>query len=249
MKDTLTQAQQRTRAYWFADGLNEIVSGIFAALYGGLILLRTRTESGIVQKDMLDTILNIFLLVGIFLTPLLLRWMKERSTYPRSGYVAYPELKPAERLRRGIPAIITVSLLVVLLSVSIIASAQTRLYAFASMTWLPTATSVLFGVLFIRSAQANGLLRHFLLGGISIVTGIWLGWRSLPLINRLSLGLFAGDGFGPMPPETASVMQDLMTTVYSNAALLLIVIGIAAWVLGMVARAHYLRETKNARSE
>ncbi len=251
MKDTLTQVQQRARAYWFADGLNEIISGIFAALYGGLILilLRTRAESGAAQKDMLSTTANIFLLVGVFLTPVLLRWMKERSTYPRSGYVAYPELKPAERLRRVIPAMIITFLLVVLLAVSMLASAHARLWVFASMTWLPTAMGVLFGVILIRSARATGLSRHFLLGCLSLVTAAWLGWRSLPLMSRLSLGLFAGDGFGPMPPETAWVMQDLMTAVYSNAALLLILMGIAALVLGMVARYNYLREIKNARPE
>lgn len=249
MKDTLTQAQQRARAYWFADGLNEIISGIFAALYGGLILLATRAESGTPQKDMLDTTANIFLLVGVFLIPVLLRWMKERSTYPRSGYVAYPELKTAERLRRVIPSIIIAFLLVVLLAASLLASGHVRLWLVESMTWLPTAISVLFGVLFIRSAQATGLSRHFLLGGISLATGAWLGWRSLSLMNRLSMDLFAGNGFGPMPAETAWVMQDLMTAVYSNAALLLIIMGITALVLGMLARYNYLRETKNVRLE
>ena len=249
MKDPLTQVQQRARAYWFADGLNEIVSGIFAALYGGLMLLESRAESGTPQKDMLSTTGDIFLLVGVFLSIFLLRWMKERSTYPRSGYVAYPELKFAERLRRVIPIMIIVSLLVVLLAISMLASVHARLWVFASMTWLPTAISLLFGVIFIRSARETGLTRHFLLAGISLVTAIWLGWRSLPLMSRLSLGLFVGDGFGPMPPETAWVMQDLMTTVYSNAALWLIVMGIAAFILGALARYNYLREIKNARPE
>ena len=249
MKDTLTQVQQHARAYWFADGLNEIVSGIFAALYGGLILLITRAESGAPPKDMLSTTADIFLLVGVFLTPVLLRWMKERGTYPRSGYVAYPELKFAERLRRVIPAMIIAFLLVVLVATFIIASAQTRLWVFASMAWLPTAMGVLFGVIFIRSARETGLTRHFLLGSISLATAIWLGWRTLPFLSRISLGMFAGDGFGPMPPETAWVMQDLMTTVYSNAALLLIIMGIAAFILGALARYNYLREIKNARPE
>jgi len=249
MKDTLTQVQQHARAYWFADGLNEIVSGIFAALYGGLILLITRAESGAPPKDMLSTTADIFLLVGVFLTPVLLRWMKERGTYPRSGYVAYPELKFAERLRRVIPAMIIAFLLVVLVATFIIASAQTRLWVFASMAWLPTAMGVLFGVIFIRSARETGLTRHFLLGSISLATAIWLGWRTLPFLSRISLGMFAGDGFGPMPPETAIVTQDLVTTVYSNAAWLLIVMGIAAFILGALARTHYLREIKNARPE
>jgi hypothetical protein len=249
MKDSLTQAQQRARAYWFADGLNEIISGIFATLYGGLILLATRAKSGAAQKDMLDTTVNIFLLVGVFLTPILLRWMKERSTYPRSGYIAYPELKTAERLRRVIPVMIIAFLLVALLAASLLASAHVRLWVFTSMAWLPTAMCVLFGVFFIRSAQATGLSRHFLLGCLSLVTAAWLGWRSLPLMSRLSLGLFAGDGFGTMPLGTASVMQDLMTAVYSNAALWLILMGVSALVLGMVARYNYLRETKNARPE
>jgi len=249
MKDTLTQVQQHARAYWFADGLNEIVSGIFAALYGGLILLITRAESGAPPKDMLSTTADIFLLVGVFLTPVLLRWMKERGTYPRSGYVAYPELKFAERLRRVIPIMIIVSLLVVLLAISMLASVHARLWVFASMTWLPTAMSVLFGVIFIRSARETGLTRHFLLGSISLATAIWLGWRTLPFLSRISLGMFAGDGFGPMPPETAIVTQDLVTTVYSNAAWLLIVMGIAAFILGALTRTHYLREIKNARPE
>jgi hypothetical protein len=249
MKDTLTQVQQRTRAYWFADGLHEIGIGIFAALYGGLILLRTRAESGTAQKDILSTTVDFLLTVGVFSMYFLIRWMKERSTYPRSGYVAYPELKTAEQLRRVIPFMIIALFLVVLLAVSQLVSAHARLWFLASMAWLPTAISVLFGVFFIRSAQATGLSRHFLLGCLSLVTAAWLGWRSLPLMSRLSLGLVEGNVMGPMPPETASVLQDIMIAVYSNAALMFILMGIVALVLGMVARYNYLRETKNARLE
>ena len=249
MKDTLTQVQQRARAYWFADGLYEIVSGIFAAILGGFILLESRVESGTPQADLLSNTANVFLLLGAFLTPVLLRWMKERVTYPRSGYVAYPELKTAERLRRGIPAMIIAFLLAALIATSILASAQTRLWVMESVVWLPTAMGVLFGVILIRSAQATGLSRHFLLGGVSFVTVAWLGWRTLPFMGRLSLGMFAGSGFDPMSAEAASVTQDLMTAMYSNAALWLILMGIAALVLGMVARYNYLREIKNARPE
>ena len=249
MKDTLTQTQQRTRAYWFADGLNEIVSGIFVAILGGFILLESRAENGTPQADMLSNAANIFLLLGAFLIPVLLRWMKERVTYPRSGYVTYPELKTAERLRRGIPAMVIAFLLAVLLAIFTLASAQTRLWVMESVVWLPTAMGVLFGVILIRSAQATGLSRHFLLGCLSLVTAAWLGWRSLPLMSRLSLGLVEGNGMGPMSPEAASVTHEIMTAVYSNAALWLILMGIAALVLGMVARYNYLRETKNAHPE
>lgn len=248
MKETLTHVQQRARAYWFADGLNEIVGGLFAATLGALIWWQSRLQDT-PQADVLSTAANLFLLAGVFLLPVLLRWMKERVTYPRSGYVAYPEMKPAERLKRGIPAMLIGFLLAALIVISTLASSQTRLWAIALLIWLPTLMGVLVGGRLLQTARATGLLRQFVLGGISIVTAAWLGWRSYPLTRLLSPGLLDGSITESMPAGTAAVMQTLVTAMYSNVAILLIVVGGGVLILGAVARLRYLKETANARPE
>jgi hypothetical protein len=243
MKDTLTQVQQRARAYWFADGLNEIVGGTFAALLGALILLQTSLQSA--QADILSTVTNMLLLAGAVSIPLLLRWMKERITYPHSGYVAYPELKPAERLKRGAPAILLALVLAVLIAGSILASPITRLWAMVCLVWMPSLMGVLVGAGIFRSARETGLTRQAWLGGLSILTALWLGWRSFPLMNLLTPALTAGRITEPMPMQTAAVMQTLMAAMYANVAFLLIIVGGAALILGVVAHVRYLKETHN----
>jgi len=243
MKDTLTHVQQRARAYWFADGLNEIVGGAFAALLGMLILLQNYLQSA--QADILSTLTDMFLLAGVVSIPLLLRWMKERVTYPRSGYVAYPQLQPADRLKQGIPAILLALALVGLVAGSILASPITRLWAMACLVWIPSLMGVLVGTGLFRSARETGLTRQAWLGGISILTALWLGWRSFPLMHLLTPGLTAGRITEPMPSQAAAVMQILMAAMYANVAFLLIIVGGMALILGVAARVRYLKETRN----
>jgi hypothetical protein len=249
MQDTLAQVQRRARAYWFADGLNEILAGLFALLLGGLLLLESRVGRETPQAQMLSSIVTMVLAMGALGLPFLLRWMKERLTYPRSGYVAHPDLRPAERLRRLLPGLGIALVLLVLLAASFIASPRVRLFSFSALLWFPAAFAFLFALLMYRTAHATGLRRQYLLSALSLAMAGYLTWRSWPLMTGLSPDMFEGNAFSSMPAEIAALTQSLMTALLAHTGLLLMVIGAAVLLLGIVARYRYLLETRDGRPE
>ena len=247
MDSTIVKVQQRTRAYWFADGLNEILSGTFALILGVLILLKNHFQSTSLGEFFSITV-NIFLLAGALSMPVLLRRAKEHITYPHSGYVAYKALTRSERVKQGLPVIMSFLLFVILIAISILVSVQTRLWAMAMIIWLPELMGIVAGVIFLRLAQQTGLLRQAVLSGVSFVTVVWLGWRSSPLLGLLSLKLTEGSGWGVMPAQVGAVMRVLMMSLYNDTAFLLIILGCAALISGVVGRLQYLKERHNVRS-
>jgi hypothetical protein len=83
------EAKLRARDYWYVDGLARIVLGMGTVLFGGIIWLyfsRLHFKFGI------GVALTVALFVIVISHRALLGWLKERVTYPRTGYV--PPLDP-----------------------------------------------------------------------------------------------------------------------------------------------------------
>ncbi len=96
--------QQRTRGYWFIDGIAEVVGGAALAVVGLPLLLASRY--GIAWLTTLDLVIMILLFPA---TARGVRFLKNRITHSRTGYVRYP--RPARSPRRR--ALTLVLLLVV----------------------------------------------------------------------------------------------------------------------------------------
>jgi hypothetical protein len=94
MKDTLSNevgtmneiaaAQRRATGYWFVDGLAEIAGGTATLLVGALLYLAVRTG-----VEGLATVAMGVLIVAFPVSAWVVRVLKERITYPRTGFVAY----------------------------------------------------------------------------------------------------------------------------------------------------------------
>jgi len=101
MKDTLPSevgtmneiaaAQRRATGYWFVDGLAEIAGGTATLLVGALLYLAVRTG-----VEGLATVAMGVLIVAFPVSAWVVRVLKERITYPRTGFVAYA---PPSRVR------------------------------------------------------------------------------------------------------------------------------------------------------
>jgi len=81
----IERTQQRTRGYWYSDGITELVGGVALALVGLPMIVASRT--GI---DALSTIALIGMIVLFPLSARAIRYLKDRITHQRTGYVKYP---------------------------------------------------------------------------------------------------------------------------------------------------------------
>ena len=111
MTEQMDRITRSTRKYMYDDGLFEIASGLILLLVGlGLFSWIAFTDISSVLGIVLIAAILILAVSGGLLTKRAVEAVKERLTYPRTGYVAYKQEEP----RQSRLVVITTSLLATL---------------------------------------------------------------------------------------------------------------------------------------
>ncbi len=206
MKSPLETAQKRTRRYWYEDGLPELAAG-------GVICLMALVNLAVARlappdwKGWLSAIgLPLIVVGGGILARALILRLKERLTYPRSGYLVYPRAKPSRRFLTagvGIGAAFIVAVLTAWLS----AAKSERL--------IPALTGLFAALLILFLGMRVGLVRFYLLAVWQFGWGLAGSRLNLPapydlvlFFGSLGFGLLVSGGFtllrylraNPLPP-------------------------------------------------
>ncbi|MCL4487912.1 MAG: hypothetical protein M1132_08855 [Chloroflexi bacterium] len=174
---------QRTRRYWYLDGISDAAMGLFLLLLGLLFVGESVTPPGSPLWLLWGTAGPLLLVGGAVAVGWLVRVLKERYTYPRAGYVTF-EKQGSRRVARALAGF----LLAAIIGAGI-AVATHRL----------EHISFLYGLVFLGAfgylSYRLGLRRYLLLAAWSLVLGI------TPLVFSLSLDqegalFFIGVGAG-----------------------------------------------------
>jgi hypothetical protein len=102
METQIAEAPRRTAGYWYADGLVEIGTGLLFLLLAGLFALEGLAPAGSLPPLFSALGFPAILLGGMLVAGLALRALKQRLTFPRTGYVAYPRTRPARKVLAGV---------------------------------------------------------------------------------------------------------------------------------------------------
>jgi hypothetical protein len=176
MNQDIDQVIQRTRQYWFSDGIVELSVGLLFLILGLYFYL----QSLLVPGSSLLIILQVgfvFLLIGsIFLSRHLVAKLKSRLTTPRTGYVSYKRASKKQR---------TLSIAVVCLIAVI--NAVLFLSTPLSINWVPAISGLIVGSLWLISALRVGLLRFYLQAILAYLLGALLSFTNLDLNQNLAL--------------------------------------------------------------
>ncbi len=102
MADLLHQARRRALQYWAEDGVPDVYAGLLFLLFAGLRLLAQWAD---LRQQATLRAMAFFgsmavLLAGALLGRFIIHAVKQRVTYPRTGYVAYTTPSPRERRRQ-----------------------------------------------------------------------------------------------------------------------------------------------------
>jgi hypothetical protein len=159
--DELTHYKRRAIRYWFEDGLGELLIGaIFLAFglfnYAITVLSRRSPLAYLLGLALLPLILGGFLFIRRMLVVL-----KERLTYPRTGYISY--LRPPRKRRYLLPA----AILMVLFLVNLANAAIPNHRDLSALL-----DGLVLAALLLLSGQ--GLFRFTLLAGLSFLIGLGL---------------------------------------------------------------------------
>lgn len=113
MDPRIDDAPRRSLRYWYDDGLAEIFVGALFLLLAALFAVEGLAPAGSLPASFSAFGLPVLVVGGMIAGGLALRAVKERLTYPRTGYVSYPRTRPA---RKGLAGILggVISLLLVL---------------------------------------------------------------------------------------------------------------------------------------
>jgi hypothetical protein len=168
-KIDLEQIERNVFRDYFQDGLAEMVFGAYF-LFIGL---------GLAGGTSLFIVFPI-----VFFAPLL-RGLKKRFTYPRTGYVELRQGDPQPLLRFVLGSLVLglVALVAVLIATGVIAQPG-QWYR-----WMPIFFGIWLAGIFLGLALRVGLVRYYVVAGVALAGGPTLAL--LPLPGKLeNLGLF-----------------------------------------------------------
>ena len=182
MNRDLKEPGLRAARYWYVDGTFELA-------FGGLCLLLAvyfYAQAALADSWMaglLSGLLVLVLIGGGYLVNRLTRALKERLTYPRTGFVSYQRERGMRRSVR-IAVIFAASALIAGLLVLFVAGRPN------GVELMPGVTGLIFGAVIAFIGYRTALLRFYLLAALSLVFGAGLSVSGLS--EGLDLAAFYG---------------------------------------------------------
>jgi len=95
MPPLINSAMKRSKSYWLRDGIPEIVLGVYFALAGALLAFEAFL--GDAGRLIGAYGLPIVIVGGTLSMPAIIKALKSRITYPRTGYVVHRQAGPRHR--------------------------------------------------------------------------------------------------------------------------------------------------------
>ena len=235
---------QRNRRYWHIDGINEIISGILFIFLGLLLYAKSLSSADSRLMEIFSTAQNILLTAGTLICIVLVRWLKERFTYPRSGYISYPSMTKKQFLIRAGISIGVFFVLSIILIFSFLTFPAARSILFIGILWLPFLIGIVLGAYWVFLGMQNDLKHFYLMGGVSLMAGLGLGYLSAQTLSTIVLpfAVFLGDPYGPMPYELISPAKIIFNQVIFQGAVYFGVMGFVSLVSGIFVRQAYVRQ-------
>jgi cobalamin synthase len=160
MNQNFEELQKRTKRYWYTDGLNEIAFGFICLILGLYFLAQVLLPQDSLISNLLTAGFVLLVLGSAFLTRWMVTTLKERLTYPRTGYVSYA--KPGAR-QNWLTAIIGM-----LFAVLLVAFFTTHP---ASQAWMSAVSGLIFAAVWGIFAYRLGLSRFYFIAATALIFG------------------------------------------------------------------------------
>ncbi len=177
MNDDLKAIERRTVRSFYDDGLFEIALGAILLLLGGYFFGEIALPKTSLVRSFLSSAFVLVILFAGLLINKILRFLKNRITYPRAGYVSFrKERNPKRRWIAGIYGALIGASFPFLMSF---------VPSFRDM--LPAVNGLLFGVVFLLLANKSGMSRYYVLSFVSVAIGIALAAAGIGDIRGISL--------------------------------------------------------------
>jgi len=178
MSDPDNKSQLRTIQYFYVDGSFEFGFGLLCLILSAFFYAETHVQGWLTA--VVDSSLILVIIFSAWAINRLIKLLKERITWPRTGYVAYSrqnESKPGLRVVIGLVVGGLVAATAILL-------AKTPGIHLAT---LPLLSGLLLGLVMVVFGWRTAILRFYILALLSLVLGGALAYSRMENIVALAV--------------------------------------------------------------
>ena len=237
MNEQIESAIKRARGYWFIDGFTEMAAGGFFLLLAGLLLLDGNASPATLSTWFLSVAgaISVAKVGGILAAILILWWLKDHFTYPRTGFVRGKRVTTAQVLTIARNMLLFFLLPIFgLLAISLLITSANNVLA-AMPAWFPVGLGTLWAILFVLSGEWMGIARFRILAGLTLFAGIAIGaWQFAVGLPGLPSDIQPGLS---QPSVVASIIRT-----FASLGLLVLICGLILLVSGLIAFLRYRRQ-------
>lgn len=181
MSKNIDKVVRRTYRYFYDDGLVEMALGLLFIAVGIWLVIWNGLTADALSGLLLAIGLPLLIFGSAVFFKQLIKKLKERITYPRTGYVSYRENQPD----RGRWLFIGTAALFTLLNI----------FLPGSFNQMSVMVGALLGVILIYMGYRVEVRRFYLIGILSIILGFGLAQLGIDEVVALGL-LFTAAGVG-----------------------------------------------------
>ncbi len=244
MDTEIKSAIKRVRGYWFIDGFTEMAAGAFFILLAALLRFSGNASPATFSTWLLSIAGEIATAkLGAGLAAILiLWWLKDHFTYPRTGFVRGQRVTTAQvsMVLRNVLLFLLLPVLG-LLAASLVLTSSNNVVA-AMPAWFPVGLGILWAILLVVSGEWMGIARFRILAAVTLLAGFAIGgWQ-----------LAAGSaGFSPdvRPGLPQALVVESINRTLVSLGLLTLICGVGLVLSGLVAFIHYRNENPSPYAE
>ncbi|HEX7621132.1 MAG TPA: hypothetical protein VF359_08040 [Anaerolineales bacterium] len=178
MPDDLKNSQLRTLQYFYVDGSFEFGLGLLCLILAVFFYAETHVQGWL--SAIVDSSLVLVMIGGFWLINRLIKLLKERLTWPRTGYITYNRQNDRTRGWRIALGLVTGGLVGAL-------AANLATTPNLHIAVLPLLSGVLLGFVMVVLGWRTSILRFHLLALLSTVLGVALAYSSIENIVGLAI--------------------------------------------------------------
>lgn len=224
---------KRARGYWFIDGFTEMVTGGLFIILAGILLIRGNA----IPSQFLSVVgqISIAKFFGLLTAALILWWLKDHFTYPRTGFMRGNRVTAVQVLIlfRNIVLFLLLPIIGLVAASLLITSVRSVLSSMP--VWFPIAVGLIWAVMCVAAGRWMGLRRFQLLGALFLLAGIKVG------ILQYAIGL-------PVLPENMQAgffqppMLEIINRTLASLSFLVLIAGVILMLSGFVTFLRYRKE-------
>ena len=245
MHNQIDRAIKIGRGYWFVDGVTEMLSGGLFVLLGGVLLLCGTASQGsfLTQFASIASAIALIKVFGILAAGLILWWVKDRFTYPRTGFVRGKRVTATQMLTFLRNAVLCLLLPVLGLVAAFFFLPSMRGILFSIPVWSPVGMAALWGVLCMLLGHWIGLRRFVLLGGLILLAGIGISaWQFAVGLPPVPVEALQPSPLAALSETQCALLADILNRTFVSIGLLAVVSGGVFVLSGVVIFLRYRKE-------